>query len=417
MTPQQNAHISLLLRQRRHADAEAVLRSVLAGDPDNHQALLLSAVALHFQDREMDALPLIDAALRIEPESAHAHAWRARILTCLRRLPEASSVAARAVSLNPRDGFNWNTMALVHMAGREWALVERDARTSLAIDPDDDEAHVLLARALTMQGKADENTGNIAARLAMDPENPTVHCSAGEAALRRGDHKEAAQHFAAALRLDASCRMARDGLIESYRARSVIYRAYLAFAFRLNALSERFGTALMLGIWVVYVIARRFLEGVDPRLATGLMVVYLGFVFWSYVARGLSTLFLLTDRFARMALTSAEKKEALVVGGGFGAGFLLMLAGLAADSRALTTTAGALLAQSIPAALFFSSHSRSGRRLYGFLAVVTWICAVAVIAGTWIPGFPAGFRALAFIIGLVAVSASTLAAVFGVARR
>ena len=83
--------------------------------------------------------------------------------------------------------------------------------------------------------------------------------------------------------------MARDGLIQSYRARSAFYRLYLAFNFRMAAFSEKDGSALMIGIWLLYRTIRGFLEGLSPTLAAAFTFLCLMFVFWSYVARGLST--------------------------------------------------------------------------------------------------------------------------------
>lgn len=417
MNPQQNAHVSLLLQQNRYADAEAALRNVLAQEPDNFEALLLSGVALHCQDMEEDALGAMNVALRIEPESDRAHAWKSRILTSLHRLPDAVRSAGQALELDAQDPFNWSTMAMIHIHRREWAEAERCARTALELDPDDQTAHHLLSQSLMIQGRGQENEGNIAARLAEDPENEIAHCNAGYAALRRGDHRKAAEHFAAALRIDAECEMARDGLIESFRARSFIYRTYLGFSYRMAALSQKYGAGLMLGIFFVYKFTRQLLETVDPRLATGLMVLYLMFFFWTYVAKGLSTFFLLADRFARLALRPKEKLEALLVGGGFAIGLLLLGTAFVFNHGALLLTGGAFMVQSVPASLFFERESKAGRLVYGGFSAVVWVCALIVIAWAWIPGFPDGIGTAALTTGLITASVCTFAALFGLARR
>jgi tetratricopeptide (TPR) repeat protein len=417
MDRQQNARISVLLQQSRYADAEAALRDVLAQNPDNPQALLLMAVVLNQMDRDEDALGAINVALRMEPESDRIHAWKSRILLALNRPSDAMASAERALGLDGQDPFNWTAKAAIHATRRQWKDCEADCRSALTLDPDDQNAHHLLSQSLLYQGKARENEGNIASRLADDPENPIAHCNAGFAALRRGDHRIASEHFAAALRLDASSQMARDGLIESFRARSAFYRMYLGFAFRVAKLSEKMGPVLFIGIYLVYRFVREALGKIDSRLATGFVVFYLTFVFWTYVARGLSTFFLLTDRFARHALRATEKWEALIVGGGFASGFVLLVIAFCTDNPELLITGGALLGQSIPAAVFFDRSSRAGRWLYGSLATITWVCATIVVFDVWTGLVPDSIGTAALLTGLWTIAGTTFLAMFGVAKR
>ena len=417
MNRQQNAHLNLLLQQGRYPEAETALRTVLTEGPDNAEALLLMAMVLHFQDKEDQALGAVNLVLRIEPESDRAHAWKSRILAAMEEYPQAMQSAQKALELDVQDPFNFITRGNIHAARREWAAAEADARSALELDPDYDGAHHLLSQTLLFQGKAHENEGNIANRLMEDPENPLAHCNAGYAALRRGDHRKASEHFAAALQIDAECGMAREGLIESFRARSLIYRLYLQFSFRMAALSEKYGMGLMLGIYFIYRFLRVGLEKVDPRLSQGLVVLYMSFVLWTYVARGVSTFFLLADGFARMALRTREKLEALVVGGGFAVGLVLLLSGLGFDFDPLMLTGGALLVQSIPASLFFERDSKTGRMVYGGFAGVTWVCSAIVIVGAWTEWLPAGVVGTATVVGVAAMGISTFCALFGVAKR
>ena len=147
------------------------------------------------------------------------------------------------------------------------------------------------------------------------------------------------------------------------------------------------------------------------------MVLYLTFFFWTYVAKGLSTFFLLADRFARMALRPREKLEALLVGGGFAIGLVLLLASFVLDHGSLLLTGGALMAQSVPASLFFERESKAGRWVYGGFSAVVWVCALITIAAAWIPGFPEEIAVPAVTTGLIAASVCTFAALFGLARR
>ena len=417
MDPHQRARISILLQQSRYPDAEASLRDVLAQNPDDSHALNLMAVVLYHMDRDEEALGAITVALRTEPDSDRMHAWKALILLALNKRAEAMEAAEQALALDATDPFNWTAKGSILASKREWKEAEACAREALELEPDDEQAHDLLSRTLLYQGKAHENESNISGRLANDPENPITHCNAGLAALRRGEHVKAAEHFSTALRIDASCGMARDGLIESYRARSFFYRKYLAFSFRMGALSEKLGPLLGIGIYFVYQALRTVLHAINPRLATWFVIAYLTFVFWSYVARGLSTFFLLTDHYARRALRSREKLEALIVGGGFTVGLVLLLTSLIMDHSPLFITGAALMAQAIPASLFFEKESRAGRMVYGTSSVITWVSAATALLWQW-TGLPSEAVGVAAVgIGGCTVVITTFLSVFGVAKR
>lgn len=422
MYPQQRQHLDLLFQQSRYAEAESLLKTILSQSPDDAEALLLTAVTLYHQDKDEESHGAILVSLRFEPENDRAHAWKSRILMALYREKEALAAADHALSLDAGDPFNWTTRALIHVQKRRWAQAEADAREALELDPDDEGAHHVLSQTLLYQGKAHENEANIANRLADDPENPIAHCNAGFAALRRRDHRKAGEHFAEALRQDASCEMARDGLIESYRARSAFYRLYLAFSFRMAAFSEKFGSFLMIGIWLLYRTIRGAVQSFSPALAAALAFAYLTFVFWSYVARGLSTFFLLTDRFARQALRPKEKLEGLVVGGGFTIGAILIGAGMISNQFPLSLIGGALAAQAVPSSLFFIRESAAGRWLYGTAAVITAVCGIGAIITFFTAGSmesEASPDAFTFFLltGLIVACGTTFLAAFGVAKR
>jgi len=417
MNEMENARVTLLLQQRRYADAESALREMLARDPDNAAALLLLGVTLLQLDRKDEALTTILAAQHREPDSDRIHAWKARLLLAKHRVPEALEAAEHAIGLDPHEPFNWTTRGAIHAERRAWPEAEADARQALTLDPGDSAAHNLLSSTLLFQGRSLENEANISVRLAEDPNSPVTHTNAGYAALRRGDHRKAAEHFAEALRADASFEAARDGLIESFRARSAFYRAWLAFSFRMAAFSEKYGTMLLIGLYIAYRLLRSALEQIDQRLAVGLGILWLCFAFWSFVARGLSTFFLLTDRFARTALRPREKAEALLVGGAFVAGILQVVLAFLISLPQLAVIGGALIVQAIPASLYFMREEKPGRILFGSLTLITWTCAAVVIAATFTTAVPEGLFGPALTIGLVAAIGSTWLAMFGVAKR
>jgi len=184
----------------------------------------------------------------------------------------------------------------------EWAACEAASRQALSLDADCILAQNLLSSALTFQNRPDELAQNIGARLARDPNDSLTHNAAGWAALRAGDRRKAETHFLEALRLDASNESARLGLLDAFRSRSIIYRAHLRFSFFAASLAEKHRMFLFLGIYVIYQFAKNAAKAVSPVLVWLVVAVYLTFVLWSYIGRGVGTLLVLADPRARQAL-------------------------------------------------------------------------------------------------------------------
>jgi predicted Zn-dependent protease len=58
-----------LVTQQRYKDAETELRSILAQDPNNTQALALFAICLSELDRQPEAIQIIQSAIGQEPDN------------------------------------------------------------------------------------------------------------------------------------------------------------------------------------------------------------------------------------------------------------------------------------------------------------------------------------------------------------
>ena len=82
---------------------------------------------------------------------------------------EAVAAADNAISLAPDDSFALSVKANAYFSMERWADAEEWAGRSLAADGDNAMAANLLAHALRMQGKAEENQAAVDRLLAADP--------------------------------------------------------------------------------------------------------------------------------------------------------------------------------------------------------------------------------------------------------
>jgi len=372
----------LLLRaQGRLEDAEIFLKEAVAADPEDGYAFFELAVCqINMEGRRKEALYSINQAISLDPGISEFHSVKGISLAFLDRGKEALEAADEAIRLSPESALGYQSKARGYLVQQKWAEAEKEARKALSLDPDDRESGHILASVLRLQGKMSENADAVGKLLRDNPEDPFAHFNAGWSALQRSDYRTAEEHFREALRIDSEFDQARTGLIESFKARSPLFRQYLKYCFFMQRFQRGAQWAIIIGFYLAYRFGRVALAAVHPAAATVLMIVYLAFVFWVWVAGGLGHFLILTDRSARIALKRSEALEGIVVGGGLIVGIGLALVGSFTHAGDLMLAGGGIAAASIPAALTFTNESRRGRYVFGgILAYVyasTLFCAM-----------------------------------------
>ncbi len=368
-----------LYELRRYDDAAAAFQRVLAQDPQHAWALHQLARVHWRQDREAEALPLVRQAIGLEPDEAAHQVLHAHVLVGQDKHDEALRAADEAVRLDPDDPGGFAARATVHNAQARWREAEEAARQALALDPDFDLAHHHLAHALRQQGRGAEQAEAVQSQLRRNPDDPLAHANAGWAALERGEVSKAQEHFAEALRLSPEFEWAREGLVQSYRARSPLYRGYLAYSFWMSKRGAGQQWAILVGLYLGARFARTVFTGQWRWLGLVVGIGYFVFAFWVWVARGIGNLLLLTDRFGRLVLRRHEKLEALAIGAGAFGGIALAAAGLGLHNSNWLLAGILLVLSCIPLACTFDNQRVLGRWLFGSIATFAWLVGLATV--------------------------------------
>jgi len=368
----------VLLEQGRYPEAEKYFREALALDPNDSQLLFQLALCQWQQDEKgKEALATIKRAIGLEPNDGSFFALQAMIHASLRQGREALLSSEKAIALQPYSPFSFNAKTSAYLSMQKWSDAEASAREALALDPDNETASNHLAVALRLQGKLEQNAEQIAFMLSRNPEDSYTHANAGWNCLQRGDRKQAEVHFLEALRLNAENEHARHGLIETFRARSPVYRSYLAYCFFMQRFTGAQQWAMIIGLLVLVRFSDALLRG--PYALLGMIVVglYLLFVLWVHVARGVGNFLVAIDRTARRALRKNERMDGFVVGGGVFLGLLLLVSSLV-DASGLCLIAGlTFIGASLPFAYTFTNESKFGKQLFGAIGIFV-LCAGAI---------------------------------------
>lgn len=374
-----------LAQMRQFDRAEAELRRYLAENPSDDDAHFhLAACLLQDDKRHAEALKEIRAAIGLAPQDAANHAMHARILLAMDRDKEALAAANEAIREDPASLFGWCMKANAHFALRQLDDAEQAIRQALALNPDDEDALGILSAVLQQAGKVDSGLEAAKEILARDADNAWGHANLGWAKLRQSNPREAEAHFREALRLEPGMEYARMGLIESFKARSFLYRLYLKWAFWMGKFADGQQFLIILGIFVIYKLFRNVAEQVHPLLVAAVVLAWFMIVFGSHLAGAFGHLLITLDRTARLSLTRAEKVDGLFTGGLFVSGLVITILGYVVLPVFWIGGGMLLIAASLPAAHVVLNSSKLGRLFFGgfVLAGLVSFATVAYIGIT-----------------------------------
>lgn len=416
----QRAH--LLYERNRWGEAAEWFQRALEAEP-NHALCHAMLGMCWIQDPATSdrAVGAAQRAVALDPEDSHLHA----ILSIVQmdnskpgqslKRREALASAKTAVQLDPDSDFAHSAQAHAHLRLDQPHEAEAAARTALSLNPDNSMATQALSVALLQLGKREDHRHLIQHQLTENPDDDQTHVSAGWQALADGRHQDANQHFREALRLDPMNDVARSGLVESFRARSFIYRWYVQYCQWLARISGGRTTAIMIGGFITYKLLGATLRQFSPGLATVLMFAWLTLVLWSFLARGIGSALMLKDPFARLALQTKEKWEGICIG-------LLILLALTFAILAFVPNLVAqpmhalvLFLAAVPVASAFSNDHHFGRWVYTGLAVIAAGCALIATPSALVmfqnaPG--SSLSAIALLIGVASTWLTSLRILF-----
>jgi len=349
----------------RHEEAVALLHAHLAQNPDDPIAFLeLAMNRLEIEGAKVLALEDARRATGLLPGESFPLALQSRVLSSLDREKEALPLADSAIALDPENPYSWNSKSLALCGLHRWNEAEQSARQALALDPDDATASNLLAHTLRLQQKLNESEAESRRRLARDPENAFSFANSGWASLQRGQVSEAENFFKEALRLDPTMTYAKNGLKESFRARSAFYRLFLRWVFFIQQFSQKNRIAIIIGLLVGFKILKGLAAAVHPLLVIPVVIIYYAFLFGTWLSNGLANFLILKDPVARMSLDRGEKLEGITVGTLFLGGLLIFIGGMATNIMPIAVAGGSMMVATIPATLIFTNESILGRFVF-----------------------------------------------------
>lgn len=301
-----------LLEKGHHQEAEAMLRKILAANPEDGKAWQLLGRALLGQQKLVAAEEAARKTITLEPESDHGYYLLATILLDREQDKAALHAAEEAIRRDPEDSLNYALGARVLNSLSRYAEAAAMAEAGLAQDGSCDGCFFQLSQARLLLGDHEASDEVTQMLLEDNPEDAANHNARGYHLLLAGGPVAAREHFLEALRLDPMNSDARYGLSQALSARNPLLR----LALKATLLFDRWGLkAILGGVALLLLISKlpkwtKDIPGAALPVSLLLAVTVLtGVLLIGY--RSLSTFLLLAHRETRLVVTADERRAAI----------------------------------------------------------------------------------------------------------
>ncbi|MBN1118410.1 MAG: tetratricopeptide repeat protein [Bacteroidales bacterium] len=401
------AHV--LVEQKRYEDAEREIRNYLATDPQSSEAFKLLAIVFLETKRPDEAETVLRNTLNSEPNDDFIYYLLGRVSLVRKELNEASKLLNQAVALNPMNADYYGVLSSIKEMQKEFKAMLNLAEEGLSIDPENLLCLNNRSTALIKLGRKEEAFQTADKTLELDPENPMTHANYGWTHLEKGDHKKALEHFMESLRIDPNSQYAQVGMMQALKAKYLIYRMFLKYAFWMSNMKGKMQWLVIIGFLVIIRLFRWLAaEMPETRLVfVPVIALYILFAISTWVIGPLSNLFLRFNFYGKYLLSQLEKLAASFTGVSLLIGFTGVILYLVLKQEAYLALAAFGIIMMIPLGSMFSSNTKKGKTIFIAYTATMFILGAFALAISFKTGI--AINGLSFIFILMFVGFQFLA--------
>lgn len=319
----------MLLQRRRVQEAKQELLASLKDNPMFGPAHSLYALCLSEEPKEKEnAIQAANKGIALDPEEAFPYYCLSVCLLTAHDYTGAERAIRKSIEIEPEDADYRCMLGSIALSQNRILEAKKEFESALALDADHEQSLALLAQVESRLGNT-ATASNLAKKVVQNtPESSEAHTAQGYSLIYAGRPQEAFEAFREALRLDPNNENARGGLVHSLKMNNFFFRNYFALCVKINQLSAQYQWVLIIGLFLAYRFINRLLIA-QPVLApvlVPLIVLYLAFCLFGWIADPLTSFLLLFSRWGRLATTFREKLTGLVFAGCvcFGLGGLIV---------------------------------------------------------------------------------------------
>ncbi len=195
-------HLGLVLNAEQKPGAEEEWTRAYALAPDDPAIAIEAGTAMANAGDDAKALPMLEHAVQLEPNSVRARYQLALVLQRLDRVKDAIELLRQVVEAEPKnsDALTNLGMALaqVHDATGGIPFLKR----AVALNPKDATAHQDLAAAYIQVNQIDDAVGELKTAIKLAPDSPQLHYDLGTAYKLQDDAADAIPELETAEKLN-----------------------------------------------------------------------------------------------------------------------------------------------------------------------------------------------------------------------
>lgn len=388
-----------LLDIKRYEQSLEELHKALGENPDSRPALLMALICYTKLQYYSKAIQLAKDILQQHAEERLVYYLLALNLASDNALEEAMEVAQRGLAIAPNYEDLLALMGQMKSVNGEWEVALEYANSALSLDPNHVMALNVRVAALNKLGRKEEMQHSMRETLAADPNSSYAHSNVAWAHLESREYQQAKEHFAEALRLEPNNEQARVGLLESLKAKNIVYRLFLSWMFFISKQNEQARWVIIIGAYFVY----RYLYTLAltyPILMPLVVFVALSF-YATWMMTPLFNLFIKMDKVARYALTKTESLSANIVGVGLVLGIAIFVAYWQTQSEVLFLTGFVTLTILIPTTSYLNFIQTTREQAALWMMVLMWTVGLGAIAAVALGSPLTGLLSLTYMFLLL----------------
>lgn len=306
----------ILLEQNRYEEANKILTDLLAKEPNNYHLLsICSEVALQLGDTKK-AEGLINSAISHAPDVDYLYYVKSRVMLQLEKYDDAESCLMEATAMNPNNADYFALLGNIKLSRKKFQDALDMANKALELDAENILGLNTRSSALLKLNKKEESFKTIEGALKEDPNNAYTHANYGWSLLEKGDPTKALKHFKEALKNDPNFSYAQAGMMEALKAKYLLYRLFLKYAFWMSNLTAKYQWGVILGFYF----ASRALDSAATRFPvlepfiTPILIIMAIFAFSTWVIQPISNLFLRLNVYGKHLLSKKQILSSNFVG-------------------------------------------------------------------------------------------------------
>ena len=301
-----------LLEIGRIKEAIPFLQKALQDDFHNWNTKYYLALAYYNTNDYNNAEKLSNTLLEEEPNNPAVFFLKSKIELQKDNLNKAIEHIDIAISIQPYDSDFFAQKSLIYLHKKDYINGLDNANHGLSIDAKNSICLNLRAQFLTKLNRVEEADNTIENILHDNPEDEHSHANVGWVELEKGNHKKSMTHFKEALKLNPNFEYARNGMSTAIKAKNILYKAFLKYAFWMGNKSTKIQWIYILGIYFAYRFSIKVLsEAGMTYMVIPLVIAYLLFALGGWIMEPLSNMILLMDNYGKYLLNKVEKQSGI----------------------------------------------------------------------------------------------------------